>query len=74
MLIPLVLWHMAYTKKVPEKRFISPLMPGIEVGVFSLVQDKIKGAFEEEKETAAPKKSDELVALEKIVSLLEEKK
>ena len=49
-------------------------MPGIEVGVFSLVQDKIKGTFEEEKETAAPKKSDELVALEKIVSLLEEKK
>ena len=49
-------------------------MPGIEVGVFSLVQDKIKGAFEEEKETAAPKKSDELIALEKIVSLLEEKK
>lgn len=36
--------------------------------------NKIKGAFEEEKETAAPKKSDELVTLEKIVSLLEEKK
>ena len=31
---------MAYTKKVPEKRFISPLMPCIKVGVFSLVQDK----------------------------------
>ena len=50
MLIPLVLWHIAYTKKVPVKRFISPLMLCIEVGVFSLVQDKIKGAFEEEKE------------------------
>lgn len=36
--------------------------------------NQIKGAFEEEKETATPKKSDELVALEKIVSLLEEKK
>ena len=74
MLIQLELWHITYTKKVPEKRFISLLMPDIKVGVFSLVQDKIKGAFEEEKETAAPKKSDELIALEKIISLLEEKK
>ena len=40
MLIPVVLWHITYTKKVPEKRFISPLMPCIEVGVFLLVQDK----------------------------------